>query len=470
MAHRETKLENDIKRRLKAFGGPLMKKRIEWLHPTDIVFPIEASLLLNQSQWARLRSLGTKTRAAAAKDLLAMASQQREWGLLWNDVQRLKRKTEDRWQAPKTLANWDEIRARMIEEAADRGLTTAQVEEGIRTFASSTASDVMKIVESPTILFGRQLEAASGSRESALAASDIAEAVARLNLASGNLRPAATVVAKSNAAATSIVSGIHAAFKTGRPRDVLAKTRKVEADTNRTLRTLVDAAAYYAAHDSGLVDMDVGRQAIDVGSALRSTFFARAVARAATAVARWPQDSPYFVEWQTAASSGAFASQAVVPSVTPISTVVTSPSAFNGKLVTVEGKVGPISIVHRAQKAISSTTLTDSTGAHVRVGLTHIKIDSGGLVIGSYARLTGIFSTHHDDFETPVLVPDRRNLTDDSARSWFDWVALRLLPVLCLTPHNLLIETSWSAGRDGPGNPLRYRTWASGKRRRIRVD
>jgi hypothetical protein len=470
VAHRETKLEKDIKRRLKAFGGPLMKKRIEWLHPVAVVFPIEASLLLNQLQWSRLRTLGTKTRAAATSDLAAMANQQREWGLLWNDVQRMKRRIEERWQAPKTLPNWDEIRARMIDEAADRGLTAAQVEQGLRTFANATASDAMRAVESPTVLFGRQLEFAATSRGSALAASDIAESVARLNLTAGTNKPATTVAAKSSAVAASIIGAIYAAFRTGRPRDVVAQTRKVESETNRTLRVLVDAAAYYATHDSGLVDMDAGRHAIEIGRALRATFFARALARAASWVAKWPADSPYFVEWQAAASSRSFESQTVTPDVTPISTIVTSPSAFDGELVTIEGKVGPISIIHRAQKAISSTTLTDGTGAHARVGLTHIKIDSGGLVIGAYAKITGRFSTNHDDFESPVLVPDRRNLTDASATSWFDWVALRLLPVLFVTPHNLAIETSWSVGRDGPGNPLRYRTWASHKRRRIHVD
>jgi hypothetical protein len=470
VAHRETRLEKNIKRRLKAFGGPLMTKRIEWLQPTDTTVPLEAALALNQARWTQLRMLGAKTRTGAAKDLVAIASQQREWGRLWNDVQRLKRRVEKAWQTPSTLPNWDEIRTQIQEQAADRGLTDEQVTRGLRAFASASASDAMRTVEWPTILFARQLGSAAALRDSAFAAGEMAEAVANVNLAAANTVPSATTGASNATAAVALINSVYTALKTGRPRDVLTRARKVEGETNRMLRPLVDAAAYYASRDAGIVDMVRGRRALDVGNALRATFFARAVARAAAWIARWPTDSPFFIEWQAAASSKAFESRSAVPTVTPISNIVRSPSSFEGAFIAIEGMVGPISVVHRGQKVISSTSLTDDTGAHIRVGIDHIKIDSGGLVMGTYARIAGRFSATHESFATPVLVPDRRNLTDDSATSWFDWAALQLLPVLSVTPHNLQIETSWSLGRNGPGNLLRYRTWASNQRRRIRVD
>jgi hypothetical protein len=384
----------------------------------------------------------------------------------------LKLQAEDHWQTPKSLPNWDEIRARMIAKAAEKGFTEAQVEQGLRAFEKATGSAAMKPIEAPTIMFGRQLESAASSRHSAIAASDIAEAAAKFNLAvaAGTKKPATNVGAKNLAAASSIVSAIYAAFRTGRPSAVSTKAQRAEKQTEQMLRQLVDAAAYYASHDSGVVDMELGRREIEVASAIRATPFARTLGRASAWVAKWNADSPYFAEWQRAASSKAFESRVAFPDITPISSIVMSPATFDGQRLSIEGKVGPISIVHRANKVISSTSLTDGTGAPIKVGLTHIKIDSGGMVMGTYARIIGTFSASHADFETPVLVPERRNLTEDSEASWFDWVALRLLPVLFLTPHNLLIESSWSAGRDGPGNPLRYRTWASNRTRRVHVD
>jgi hypothetical protein len=120
--------------------------------------------------------------------------------------------------------------------------------------------------------------------------------------------------------------------------------------------------------------------------------------------------------------------------------------------VTVEGRVGKVKIVHRGRKVISSTSLTDASGAALAVGLPYIKLDSGGIVEGSYARITGRYSRTHADFSSPVLVPDRRNLTDDSRSSWLDWLALELSPICTPAAHHLAAAWSWVAGPDGAAN------------------
>ena len=53
---------------------------------------------------------------------------------------------------------------------------------------------------------------------------------------------------------------------------------------------------------------------------------------------------------------------------------------YNGKVVTVEGVVGPISNTHFRRKVYSSIWLSEPQGTSMRVGITHIKLDSGGLV------------------------------------------------------------------------------------------
>ena len=121
-------------------------------------------------------------------------------------------------------------------------------------------------------------------------------------------------------------------------------------------------------------------------------------------------------------------------------------------------------IKHLGEKVVSSASLSDSNGAVVVVGLTHIKIDSGGLVPGSYASLTGTFAATSSEFPGPTLVLGRRVLTQDSQRSWLDWVQLKLLPIVTTIPHGLTGRWSWKAGPDGPGNLLQYGTWADNRR------
>jgi hypothetical protein len=101
----------------------------------------------------------------------------------------------------------------------------------------------------------------------------------------------------------------------------------------------------------------------------------------------------------------------------------------------------------------------------IAAGVPHYKIDSVGLVAGSYARLSGTFRISSAEFSGPTLIVDRRDLTTDSETSWSDWLSLRLLPILTVIPHGLCVETGWTRGRDGPGNPVRYGVWSANKRR-----
>jgi hypothetical protein len=176
--------------------------------------------------------------------------------------------------------------------------------------------------------------------------------------------------------------------------------------------------------------------------------------------AGWPPGSPLLGPWLDAARKRAFESAFEAPEPTPLAEIARAPQDFDGKLISVEGRIGPVAITHRGSKAISSTSVSDASGAVIRAGLTHIKLDSGGLVLGSYAHLTGTYALSHADFDTPVLMLDRRNLTADAEASWLDWLELELLPVITPTPHGLGSRWSWMRGTDGPGNLLRFGTWA----------
>lgn len=361
----------------------------------------------------------------------------------------------------------------MVAEAANRALTPQQIKPLLAAFERASVDDVCRVTERPVIWFGRQLDSTVVGRFAALAAADLADVVTRFNTAVNKAavtKPSPTIGRKSNDEALARLRAIYVALKNGKRAAVLAKAKAANESASKLLGPLLDAAAYDALHDRGGIDMDLGSHAVEVGNGIRTVLLTLSAARNLEWVAGWPEGSPLFGRWASMAGATEFEPGLADLDVTPLSDIASAPAQFDGKRIKVEGKVGPIAIVHRHQKAISSTSLTDGTGSQIRIGLPYIKIDSGGMVMGSYARVTGTFVLNHADFNTPVLVPDRRNLTEESRSRWLDWLALEIQPICWSVPHGLVIEWSLVAGREGPGNQLRYHVWASNERRRIHVD
>jgi hypothetical protein len=304
-----------------------------------------------------------------------------------------------------------------------------------------------------------------------MAAADLADAVGRFNMAyeeGWQRKPAQHTVARANAEIDSLLRSLHQAISRGKRTLVLSKARKAEKRVQELFGPLLIAAAYWAQMSESTEGENyevIARRSIEVGDTIRQALFALSAARLAIWKADWPEESSFLEAWYSAAQSRTFESSFTAPAVTEIAEVARSPQKFNGKYIAIEGRVGPVTIRHRGRKVISSTSLSDATGAVVQVGLPHIKLDSGGMTPGSSAHVTGTFSTNHDDFQAPVLIPDRRNLTEDGRNSWLDWLTLQLLPIFTPTPHALCVRWSWSRGVNGAGNLLRYGTWTRNGRR-----
>lgn len=329
-----------------------------------------------------------------------------------------------------------------------------------------------QVTERPIVVSGRQLDSAIVGRFSALAAAELAAAVSRFNsiVTNGPLpKPSRTIGRTSEAEASSLLRAVHSALKTGSRAIVRAKAKAAGVRASKLLPLLIKAAAYDALHDRSSVDVALGRHALDVADGLRSVLLIASAARMLGWMAGWPEDSPFFARWVQVAKTTAFRQAVTRIKPTSLSEIANNMHEFDGMRISVEGRVGSITIIHRGQKSISSTTLTDASGAQIRIGLPYIKIDAGGLVPGTFARITGRYASRHEDFDSPVLIPERRNLTDEAGASWLAWLALEMQPFHWSVPHNLSMEWTWSPGGEGPGNPLKYRIWASNERRRIHV-
>jgi hypothetical protein len=371
------------------------------------------------------------------------------------------------WKRPDKREDWEELRERVVQRLVEKGASQADALRVANQVSNTTFDDLVKVATAPISVWASHLAAAAPSRLSALAATDLADAVARFNRPVSTFRALKVLTpAEARQAASRIQSAekdLHRTIRTASGKKIAASARALRSVSAKQLVPLVDTAIYYSPKGSALDTVAAGRNSVTTATALRLALRAISAARYIEWIAEWPEHSAAFQEIKKAAKKS-FSSRYSEPPLTRIEEVTKKPAKFDGEDICIEGRIGPVTVIHLGEKVLSVTSVTDAKGAVVAAGVAHYKIDSVGLVAGSYARLSGAFKVSSAEFSAATLIIDRRNLSADSEASWSDWLSLRLLPILTVVPHGLCIETGWTRGRDGPGNPVRYGVWSANKR------
>jgi hypothetical protein len=450
-------LERAVRDGLKYLGSAHVDERMKWLEPSPLHVRFDVVKPLGQRDWLELQDLAGRWRKDATDLLDRIEGQQDRWASLRRDVSQFRRLVQAGWREPRTAPNWADLRDALLEELTQKGFTADQAAQGVESFGRSSTQSLLSVLDQPLQWWSGELEAAANYRFTALAAADLAEAVAQFNLAVENTDTPAVEARLTDVDPTSLLRQLHASLRTSTRDDLLVTARTIGAQAAQLLGPLSRKAARASQGHAAQLDAGTGREALRDADALRATLFARSLARLVAWQARWPeQDSP-LLAWRQAAVLP-FASAFDRPPRAGVADVAAHPGAYEGRRIALEGTLGPVSISHVRGKAISETSLHIKSGVSVGVGLTHIKIDSGGLVEGSYADLSGTYSAL-PEFSTPVLVPERRRLTQDSEHSWLDWAELTTQEVMTPVAHHLCGRWSWEP--DGAANPLRYGTWAA---------
>ncbi|HEY5948658.1 MAG TPA: hypothetical protein VIV40_24370 [Kofleriaceae bacterium] len=436
-----------------------------WLQPYPLGLRIEAVLACQNQDWSALRRLARRWSSDAIRDLSSITKQQTTWNQLWEDVETFVRLARTRWNAPEDNVHWTAIRQQIAAALADSGLSASQIEQAFDQYSRATIDDVAQALQVPLNLISEQIDASTRGRHSALSATDLALAVSMFNVVGvtpHKPRPGAALAATQRA--DKFLRELFQKLKSGTRVKVVRTAQAAEQWAGRAVASLALDAGHYARTMQR--PSEVSRKALEIAEAIRIVMFLEAASRKVAWVAGWHDGSRRIEQFREAANNKTFESAYRAPDVIDLDDVLQSQQAYDGRDIAIEGTVGPVAIIHRHTKVVSSTSLTTASGAVLRVGLPHIKIDSGGLVPGSYARVAGRFSLTHADFRGPVLVPHRRNLTGDAQSSWLDWLTLQLLPIVTIPAHHVTAVWTWELGADGPANPLRYGTWSDSSRRR----
>jgi hypothetical protein len=203
-----------------------------------------------------------------------------------------------------------------------------------------------------------------------------------------------------------------------------------------------------------------GRLAMKFGDLIRDLLEAIAIGRYVAWTARWHGEAKVAQQLLSVAQELSLPSAYQAPPLVSISSLAANPAAKDGQELSLEGVLGDVTIVHLRRKAISSAPVLDARGRSVTITIPYIKLDSGGMVPGSYVRIAGLWQKSSKEVNgAPALLIDRLNMGDLSRQSWSDWMRGHLHQIFQTVPHNLAASWSWEPGANGAGNSLRYGVW-----------
>lgn len=147
------------------------------------------------------------------------------------------------------------------------------------------------------------------------------------------------------------------------------------------------------------------------------------------------------------------------PHLSRASTLAERPGRSDGKARSVEGRVLDVKGTRRRNKLVSTVTLDDGS-ATMTAFLPYIRLDSGGLAVGSWVRVAGVWQKSAADIAgVPGLAVDRRSLRSLGQTGWWDAARLNLNEVFVTVPHSVSVEWSWQPGPAGAASQLIYDTW-----------
>jgi hypothetical protein len=443
-------------------------KRADWTRELRQRERADYARLIHAQDWSGLASHAQQLYADTGADLDgAVAGHGKLSGLLESlEAAALTRADLPR---PMDLPGWATSRAAIIARLRDRGLTAGAAaaladEAGARRPADAPA-DLLGSAGRELDTLGQAAIALGASRSGAR----LARAVAAFNSAGTGPRRGRADAERWCDKIERDLGNRHSRLRTAwaaadRAAAAGAATALLDyAETELARGSLLAAASATrrAAGDDAAEDST----AIRLGDAQRALLTAAAVVDVAGFVAadaagldrRGLPQREAIRRWVTAARR--VDQDVAVPPDRSVSDV-TGGAVPAGQSVTVAGTVGPVSVTHRLGKAVSTAQLTEAGGATLTIALSHIKLDSGGLVEGAAAAVTGTWRTGVAWLEGGDAFLVERHKTERLARrTWTGWLAAEVRDVWTATPHALAVRSSWQPGVDGAGNPLRFGVW-----------
>ena len=360
------------------------------------------------------------------------------------------------------IAGWKEQRKKLAAALRKRGLAPNKIEailkaEEKRDFRK--APQQLRAMLDPAI---DRLEKARQRQVASVMGATHADVVAQFNgsYKKAKLYKAAETKAWCRTNYSMLLDGEKAIWqplRDGKPEKAAAEAAKLRRKAEPSLKAGAELAASVAARrrQSG-AGASENIAALWVAEVMRGLLRAIALGYVAESALSWGNKMNPTQEWIKAAQDLPFEGY-IPPQAIPVSQFK---KRKTGKEYTIAGYVAGVTITHRADKAISAVKIASDKETQITAALSHIKLDSGGMVPGAIVRLTGTWT---DSIKWlpggPALVVNRLNYGDLSKKGWRDWITCAIRGTYSPIPHGLAAIWSWEPGVNGAGNPLYYGVW-----------
>jgi hypothetical protein len=364
--------------------------------------------------------------------------------------------------APSSRPDWTDVKSAVEAELTKRGDSPAAVARAIATLAALRSDGLTRPHRFALVARNHELDGLAARVFAGEAGARLAACVARFNQAA-SAPAASTDPAQVLATASEAVDTAEDQLWQSLQGDAFPASFGSGPDV---LDQAVDAAAAVALQrEAAPADPQLGALAVSLGTLTRRLLLHASLRRRLEWIATDVAGSTVQHRWLQAARLPRPTAWAP-PEAQPIETLADGPDAVPpGTRVSVAGLVGPVVIEHHGGVASSHTTLSDANGKSILVATRHRKLDSSGMVGGSYASVVGEWHPAASASGQPSLHLVRRRYLDLARQSWTDWVAEQLRASYEASPQGLATEWSWQPGSDGAGNQLRYAVWfAKGRR------
>lgn len=417
--------------------------------------------VMNGKDWKKLSTLARALQKESRKSLAAIDKSRKKLLSVLPLLDALDKVAPELPPPLLKIKGWKEQRQRIAAGLRKKGLSPDRIEailkaEEKRDFRKAPGQ--LRATLDPAIA---RIEKASQRRIASLMGAVHADSVSRFNTAWK--KPAAFNPGKAQSWCRSncamLLNGEKAVWqllRDGKPEKAAAEAAKLARKAEAELAPGAELAASVAARrrqpGAGAAD---NVAALWIAEIIRGLLRAIALGYAAEGALAWGASTGPTQEWIRAARLP-FTGHESPPAI-PVREFKKRKS---GQEVTLTGVVTSVAITHRAGKAVSAVKIASDKDNQITAALSHIKLDSGGMVPGAIVRVTGTWTGTIPWLPGgPALVVKRLSYGELGKKGWRDWVTGAIRDVYAPVPHGLAAIWSWEPGVDGAGNPLYYGVW-----------
>lgn len=423
-----------------------------------------------RKDWTKVR---TKCRAKLS-DIRTqeqrLSQLQREHVRLLERLHGLRSGFEEHYEAPTAGPDWLEARQKAIDDVRARGGDSQEVSAYLDRVGSKNGLNAYNHFWNELDTSGAWLQYVTERTLAARLYYYTAEVIARYNTHPLNKpAPSGGVVARVRALdkeASRQQARIKSLLKAGKHPELATHLKEQARWLTRTIdQDVVPLLAHCHAKKAEADHASVmhGRRAMAAGSLLQTLLRDLGGCLLLARIVSSHVDSKWFRDYSEKAATLADAPPPWPGDVASLEELLRDPTANHGREVVVQGIVSDLKLRHlSATKVVSTANLRGANGDVLAIVLPYIKLDSGGMVNRSYARVAGKFVKRHAEAgAAPAVAIARWPLEELAATSWPAWLRFQLRNIIAVPSHSLIAEFSLERGVRGAVNPVVFEVTAA---------